>query len=780
MINLQKSIRFGHPVTRFEDNRFLTGKGKYVSDIYIPRMAYAKMLRAQVPAGFIKSIDISIAQSSDGVIDILTSKDLKSENFGSLIPLISRSRIDGSPNFVPPYPLLVDHNIMHLGDIIALVIAESSAQAEIAVELIKTDIEILPAVVSVAEAAAPNPEVVWKEEPSNICFVEKLGNSSLTETIFSNAPHVVEEEYVISRIIAHPMETRSAIGLYNQEDGQYTLHAGLQTPHIVRDTIAKNVLRIDPDNLRVISPDIGGGFGLKASAQRELALVLWGAKVTGRPVKWVSERTESFIGDHHARDNVSKVSLALDDSAKFLGLKVRTIANLGAYIDTFGLHIPVGNLGGLSGPYAIGSFDIKVQGIFTNTQPTAPYRGAGRPEATYCIERIVDKAAKRLGISPIEIRRRNMILPDEMPYDTGLVFSYDIGEFEKTMDKALYLADFDGRRLRAKNARSKGLVHGTGLAYAIEIAGGPQDSPLPEFAEVTFNAVGDAIVKIGTHNHGQGHETAFRQILTHALGVDPERTQILFGDTAIVPEGTGTFGSRSIAIGGAALEHVSKIIIKDGYPLAARFLEASEQDIRFIDGSYFITGTDHKLSLHDIAKRVATLPNESTDGTQQLNANIVMSPENSTFPNACHICEVEIDPETGKIWLTRYTVMDDVGTVLNPLLLEGQIHGGVAQGVGQALHEIITMDESSGQLLSGSLMDYCIPRADDLPMISVEAHEVPSSNTPFGFKGAGEAGTVGSIPAVMNAVSDALASLGIKNFDMPATPERIWRAINST
>jgi carbon-monoxide dehydrogenase large subunit len=762
--------RFGQPVRRFEDDRFLTGRGRYVSDMRLPGTAVARILRSPHAAGHIRRLDATEARRAPGVVAVLTAAELAEDGLGSLRPFARRKRADGTDSFIPSYGLLARDSVRHVGEAVAMVVAESAAEAEAALELIALDIAPTAAVTETRATTAPGAPAVWPEEPGNVCFVERLGDHAAADAAFAAAAHVVEEEFTISRVAASPMETRSAIGVYDPETESYTLHAGLQTPHMLRNEIAANVLGIAPERLRVVSPDVGGGFGLKASAQRELGLVLWAARRVGRPVAWVSGRSESFLADHHARDNLSKVALALDGDGKFLALRLRATTNLGAYIDSFGLTVTVGNLGGLAGPYRIGAFDIEMRGVFSHTQPIAPYRGAGRPEATYCIERIVDAAARSLGIDPVELRRRNMIPAAAMPYDTGLVFCYDCGEFEKTMEIALARADWPGRASRAAAAAARGRLHGTGIAYAVECASGPPNTPLKESAEIGFNAEGHATLLLGTHNHGQGHETAFRQLAESFLGLAPDQIDIRFGDTGLVREGIGTFGSRSLGTAGAAFEQAAELIVAAARPLAAEMLEAAASDVEFTAGHFAVRGTDHCISLPQVAAKAAA----EGDG---LHAYVMAAPENCTFPNGCHVCEVEIDPETGAVELTRYTVADDVGRVLNPLLLEGQIHGGVAQGAGQVLLEEIAYDGASGQLLSGSLMDYALPRAGDLPMIAFAAHEVPTGNTPFGMKGAGEAGTVGSLAATANAVLDALAKAGVSRFDMPATPARVWRAI---
>ena len=665
----------------------------------------------------------------------------------------------------------------HVGDPIIAIVAETLEQAKDAAELVSVDYETLPAVVDTVSAALPGQPAVWDEAPDNICFVFRLGDAKAAEAAFAQAKYVVEETFRISRVIANPMETCVAVGDYDPGQDRYTLLASLQAPHIIRDELARSILKVPASRLRVISPDVGGAFGLKAGAFPELGLVLWIAKRTGRAIKWVCERSEAFIADHHARDNVSRVRLALDDRGKFLALGVETTANIGAYIDSFGLHCPTNNLGGLAGPYSIGQFSVNVTGVFTNTHATCAYRGAGRPEASYCVERIIEIAAQELGISSIELRRRNMIPPEAMPFDTGLVYTYDLGAFEQTMDQTLELADWTGVAARRKAATSEGKLHGVGIAYAVEIAGGPPDVPLAEMAEIQSDSAGDALVLLGTHSHGQGHETAFRQVIQHFLGIDPKRVRIAYGDTDQIYFGTGTFGSRSLSVAGEALQRASEKVVEKAKLIASHVLEAAVSDIEFDDGRFTVAGTDRTIDLPAVAQisfNTRVIPRDIEPG---LSASAIITPAGATYPNGCHICEVEIDPATGAACISRYAVVDDVGRVINPLLLKGQLHGGIAQGAGQAMWETITYDSGNGQLLCGSFMDYCMPRAVDLPAFAVGSNEIPTKNNPLGVKGAGEAGTVGALPAVMNAINDALAPLGIRHFEMPATPERIWRAI---
>ena len=770
-----REFALGGAIPRTEDARLLRGMGRYTDDIPQPATAYLHVLRSPHAAAIIQDIDVAGARNAAGVISIFSGLDALQDGLETFASFVPRNRPDGS-SFVPPYRVLAVDKVRHVGDPIVAVVAESPEQAKDAAERIIVNYEVLPAVVDTSSAACPGQPAVWEDAPDNICFLFRLGDKKAAEGAFAKARHVVEETLRISRVIANPMETRAAIGIYDEAQGRYTLLSSLQAPHIIRDELAR-VLKVPASCLRVVSPDVGGAFGLKAGAFPELGLVLWTAKRTGRAVKWVCERSEAFLADHHARDNISRVRLALDDNYKFLALSVETTANVGAYIDSFGLHCPTNNLGGLAGPYAIGNFNVEVTGIFSNTHATCAYRGAGRPEASYCIERIIDIAARELDICPVELRRRNMISPEAMPFNTGLVYTYDSGAFEQTMDQALDLADWRGASHRREEAASSGKLHGVGVAYAVEIAGGPPDVPLSEMAEIRFDLSGEALLLLGTHSHGQGHDTAFRQVIRHFLGIGPDGVRIIYGDTDQIYFGTGTFGSRSLGVIGEALQRASQVIIEKGKLIASHILETSVSDIEFVAGRFTVAGTDRAVDVATVAKtsfNTRFIPRDMEPG---LSARAIITPAGATYPNGCHICEVEIDPDTGIAEISRYAVVDDVGRVVNPLLLKGQLHGGVVQGAGQALYEIINYDSDNGQLLSGSFMDYCMPRAADFPFFAVASNEILTKANPLGVKGAGEAGTVGALPAVMNAINDALAPLGIRHFEMPATPERLWRVI---
>ena len=775
-----REFDLGRAVPRTEDLLLLRGRGRYTDDIVLPRMAYLYVLRSPHAAARITRIDATAAQDAPGVVAVLTGQDAAADGLGTLRGRITRKRPDGSLNFQTPYRVLALDRVHQVGDPVVAVIAESLVQAKDAAELVTVDYDILPSVTDTAGALAPDAPRVWDELTDNVCFVEDVGNAAAVKEAFARAAHVVRQRFVISRVAALPMEGRAALGLYDTREERYTLYAALQAPHLLRNDIADQVFKLPANRFRFVSPDVGGGFGMKGSAFPEYALVLWAAKKVGRPVKWFAERSESFVGDHHARDNVSEVALALDADGKFLALDVETVANIGAYIASNGLHVPVGNLGGLAGTYTTPAIHAKVTGVFSNTAPTCPYRGAGRPEASYCIERIIDIAAAELKIDRVELRRRNLIPAAAMPFKTGLVFTYDTGEFERVMDKALALGDWPGVAARKAEAKARGKLYGASIVSVIEVAGGPAASPFEEATEIRFDATGGATILLGSHNHGQGHETAFRQLAYHFLGLAPEQVTLIYGDTDKVFHGRGTFGSRSLSVGGGALKLAAERIVEKGKKVASHLLEAATADIEFADGKFTVAGTDKSIDLIAVAKASFNLMKMPPDMEIGLDANAVFRPPAGTFPNGCHLCEVEIDPDTGVAKIVRYAVVDDVGRVVNPLLLEGQIHGGIAQGAGQALSEAMVYDRDSGQLVSGSFMDYGMPRATDFSSIAVGEHNVPSKSNPLGIKGAGEAGCVGALPAVMNAINDALLPLGIRHFDMPATPDRLWRAIRAT
>ncbi|WP_144182748.1 xanthine dehydrogenase family protein molybdopterin-binding subunit [Elioraea rosea] len=765
----------GAPVRRVEDGRLLRGRGRYTDDHRLADAAHMVLVRSPHAAARIRGIDASAALAMPGVLGVLTGGDL--EQLGALQTSVARNLPDGSPMPRPPYRILATDAARFVGDPVAAVVAETRAIARDAAEVVAVEWETLPAVTDASAALEPGAPAVWPEQaPDNLCFLFSLGNREAVEAGFAKAAHVARLPFRVSRISANPLEPRGAIGAWDEGEGRWTLISGVQIPHKIRSELAGKTLRVADNRLRLISPDMGGAFGMRGSPTQEHALVLWAARLLGRPVRWIADRTESFLSDFHARDNDSVVELALDAGGTFLALRIRTVANLGAYLAFNTPHSPTNNLGGLAGVYRTPAILAEVRGAFTNTQPTAPYRGAGRPEATYAIERVIDLAAAEMGIDRVALRERNLIPREAMPFKTGLVFTYDSGDFARGMAMALEAADWAGFPARREEAKARGMLRGIGIANAIEIAAGPFRAPNEEGAGIRFEPDGGATLLLGSHNHGQGHETAFRQLASTLLGLSFDRVRVVFGDTDLVPHGRGTFGSRSLVVAGTAMAKASERIIARGKRIAAHLLEAAEADIAFESGSFRVAGTDRAVRIEDVAVAAYT-PNRLPKGEELgLAADAVLIPDEATFPNGCHVAEVEIDPETGVVRLVSYVVSDDVGTVINPLLLKGQIHGGVAQGVGQVLGEAILYDEA-GQLVTASFMDYRMPRAADLPSMVVESNPQPTSANPLGAKGAGEAGTVGALPVVINAIVDALSPLGIRHVDMPATPERVWRAI---
>ena len=766
----------GQPVKRFEDRRLLSGEGRFINDINLAGQAHAVVVRSPHAHARIKSIARSAASAAPGVLGIFTGEDLAADGLGTMLPTVQRKRPDGSPMFARSHPGLATGHVRFVGDPFLLILAETRSLALDAAELIEVDFDELPSVTDTARAAAGK-AAVWDECPDNISNVFETGDGAATDAAFAKAAKIVYRRYVISRVYAHFMEPRGVIGNYDPGEDRYTLYADVQYPHRVRNALASKIFKIPENKMRVIAGDVGGGFGTKGWQYPEHRLMLWASRKLGRPVKWSCERQEAILADEHGRDNISEAELALDAENRILGLRVRTLANVGAYVSSDrNLLATYSNVSTLVGVYDIPAAHVHVSCVMANTNGTAPYRGAGRPEATYVIERLLDDAAQELEIDRLELRRRNIIPSGAMPYRNAFGNIYDCGHFGENMERVLALADYDGFDGRRQEAAARGKLLGLGLANAIEKAA----SPGLEFAEIRFNPSGSAMILMGSKNQGQGHETIFRQIVAERLGIDPSDIQYIDGDTDRVAFGIGTNGSRSTVIGGSALWQAAGKIIEKGKRIAAHFMEADGGDIDFAAGAFTVTGTDRSMSLEDIAKSAfmhAKLPPGLEGGLFETST---FSPDANTFPNGAHVCEVEIDPDTGQVDLLRYSVVDDVGTVINPIGLKGQIHGGIAQGVGQALMEQVVYDPDNGQLLSGSFMDYTMPRADTTCAIQVESNPAPTKLNPRGAKGAGEAGTVGALPAVMNAVLDALAPLGVSELDMPATSQRVWSAIQLT
>jgi carbon-monoxide dehydrogenase large subunit len=767
----------GQAVRRFEDVRLLRGEGRFHDDVNLPGQTHAVVMRSTHAHARILGIDASAARRAPGVLAVVTGEDLARDGLGTMRMTLKRTRPDGSPMWAPPHHGLVRDRARYVGDPVALVVAATRAQAEDAAERVRVDYEPLASVTSAAAAVLPGSPPVWDECPDNVSNVFAAGDEAATAAAFDRAARVVRRRYVITRVHAQYIEPRGALGVYDPGEDRYTLYADVQYPHRVRSALATNIFKIPEHRIRVVAGDIGGAFGTKGWQYPEHRLVLWAARKLRRPVKWVCERREAVPADEHARDNVSEAELALDGEGRFLALRVRTLANVGAYVSSDrNLLATFGNVVTLVGVYTFTAAHVRVLSVLTNTNPTAPYRGAGRPEATYVIERLIDDAARELAVDPVELRRTNLIPASAMPYRTPLGVTYDCGEFEKNMDAALKLADVPGFAARREASRRRGLLRGIGAVNAIERAAGPQ----PEFAEIRFAPSGSATVFMGTKNQGQGHETTFKQILHERLGLDPAEVRYIDGDTDLVGFGMGTMGSRSTVIGGTALWLAADKVIAKGTRIAARLLEAAPADITFADGKFAVVGTDRAVALGDVA-RAAFQPARLPPGLEPgLYETGTFAPPADTWPNGCHVCEVEVDPDSGAVTLVSYVIVDDVGTVINPLTLKGQIHGGVAQGAGQALMEQVVYDEESGQLLTASFMDYAMPRADTLPDLRIESHPVPTTLNPLGAKGAGEAGTVGALPVVMNAVADALAPLGVRGLDMPASSARVWEAIQAT
>ncbi len=778
----------GASVRRKEDFRFLTGQGTYTDDINRPGQAFACMVRSPYAHARIASIDTAVAAASAGVVAVFTGQDLAAAGLGGLPCGWGITSKDGSPMVEPTHPAMVVDRARHVGDQVAVVIAESPAQAKDAAELVEVEYEELPAVVGVSAALEAEAPQVWDEAEGNVCFDWEIGDEAATEAAFASAAHVTEIELVNNRVIPNAIEPRAGIGEYHAATGQYTLYTTTQNPHVIRLLMGAFVMGIPEHKLRVVAPDVGGGFGSKIFHYAEEVIITWSARQLGRPVKWTAERSESFMSDAHGRDHVTHARLALDADGKFLGLRVSTQANLGAYLSTFAPSIPTWLYGTLlAGTYTTPAIYGEVKGVFTNTVPVDAYRGAGRPEATYVVERLVGKAARELGMSPVEIRRRNFIPPEAFPYQTPVALEYDTGNYEATLDAALELADYHSFEARREAAAARGRLRGIGLSTYIEACGlAPSNvagamgarAGLYEAAKVRVHPTGSVTVFTGSHSHGQGHETTFAQLVTETLGIPIENVDIVHGDTDKVPFGMGTYGSRSLSVGGVAVMHALQKVVTKATKIAAHLLEAAEADIEFENGQFTVAGTDVSKTFGDIALAAYVPHNYPLEELEPgLEETAFYDPKNFTFPAGCHICELEVDPETGVVSIERYSVVDDFGRIVNPLIVEGQVHGGLAQGIGQALLENCAYDPESGQLMSGSYLDYCMPRAGDLPSFQVSTETTPCTHNVLGVKGCGEAGTIGSPATVINALVDALSVAGVSDISMPATPHKVWQAI---
>ena len=784
-MNAARAPFIGRSVERKEDYRFLTGAGQYTDDITLPHQSYACFLRSPHAHAQIRSIDTAAARAAPGVLAVFTGKDLA--GIGGLPCGWLIKSTDGSPMKEPKHPVLAEGTVRYAGEQVALVVAETRAQAKAAAGLIEVDYEALP-VVSDTESASSSKTAVHREAPDNLCYTWAIGDAGAVDAAFKKAAHVTRLTLVNNRLIPNAIEPRAANAAYTRADDSYTLYVTSQNPHVERLLMTAFVLGLPEHKVRVVAPDVGGGFGSKIFLYAEETALVWASRRVGRPIKWTAERSESFLTDAHGRDHVTTAELALDGEGRFVALRAHTTANLGAYLSTFASCVPTilyATL--LAGQYTTPLIYCEVKAVFTNTAPVDAYRGAGRPEASYLIERLVERAAHELRIDPVELRRRNFI--HKFPYTTPVALTYDTGDYPATLKHAVEIADVAGYTARKQASAGKGLLRGLGYSCYIEACGiAPSNiagalgarAGLFEAGEVRVHPTGKVTVFTGSHSHGQGHETTFSQVVADKLGISIEDIDIQHGDTGKVLFGMGTYGSRSLAVGGTAiLKAVDKVIAK-GKKIAAHLLEASDADVEFEHGEFRVAGTDRKKSFAEVALTAYVPHNYPLDKLEPgLNENAFYDPPNFTFPAGTYVCEVEVDPQTGAVRIDRFSASDDFGNVINPMIVEGQVHGGLAQGIGQALLEGCRYSEE-GQLLTGSFVDYAMPRADDLPHFNVElARGTPCTHNPLGVKGCGEAGAIGSPAAVINAILDALAPLGVSDLDMPATPYRVWEAIRS-
>lgn len=766
----------GQPVRRVEDPRLLTGRGRFVDDIDLPRQCHGSVLYSPHAHARILHIDTAAALAAPGVLCVLTGEDAERDGLGPLPSRLSSIELGltgVAPAFPAPRPILVLDRVRCVGDRVAFVVAETEAQARDALELIEVSYEPLPAVVDIEDAVKPGAIAVWDACPGNVATSLHYGNAADTDKAFSTAAHVVSVRLEANRLSPNSLETRGSIGDYNAADEAYTLFNSTQNPHGVRGALAQSVFKIPETAMRVATWDVGGGFGLKGGAFPEDAMVLWSSRLIGRPVKWSPSRSDALMGDNHGRDQVVHGEMAVDKNGKLLAIRAHAVHAVGAY--TTGTLAPIEmSLCLIPSVYDVQTFHLQSSGVLTHTTVVSSYRGAGRPEAANLVERLLNMSALAAGITPEEIRRRNFVRPEAMPYKSGTGHVYDSGEFERVMEKCLENADWKGFEARRNASEKQGRRRGRALACYIEVGGRMNDR-----MELRCDPGGTVTIVAGTHSHGQGHATTFAQLVSEWLGVPFHSIRYVQGDTDQVPFGRGSFAARASMLGGCALKMASEEIVEKARPMAAHLMEAAATDIEFKEGRFKIIGTDRSMSFGDVAKafyRPVGIPKGMSVG---LEATGSWSSEPSNYPNGCHACEVEVDPDTGTVTIERYTVVDDLGMVINPMICEGQIHGGLSQGIGQALMEKVIYDRESGQLLSGSFSDYAMPRADDMPSFSVSYVEVPCKTNPLGIKGVGEAGSVATPPAITGAIVDALRPLGVTHIEMPATPDCVWRTIRN-
>ena len=764
----------GQPVHRKEDPRLVRGRGRYADDIDLPGQAFARVVRSHHPHGLIRRIDARRALALPGVLAVYTGAEIAAAGYGAIVCKLPLRNADGSPLFAPPRPILARGRVRFVGEPLAVVIAEDLHVARDAAELIDVDIEPLPAVAD-PEAAIGEAAPRLHDDHANLCLDWRFGDHEAAERAIAGAAHVAKIRLVSNRVVVAAMEPRAAVADYDPKSERFTLHVGCQGVFGLRRSLAEDLLKIAPEQLRVLAHDVGGSFGMKAAAYPEYVLILHAARALGRPIKWCDERSDSFLSDQQGRATIVDGELALDQDGNFLAVRVHNLADMGAYLTAVGPMMPAVNMQkNLPSLYRTPIVAISTRCAFTNTVPIGPYRGAGRPEANYVMERLVDVAARETGRDPAALRRQNLIPKDAIPYDAASGLKYDSGDFAAVLDAGLEHADWNGFDVRRRTSEAAGKLRGRGLACYLEVTAPPN----PEMGGIRFEPDGRVSIVTGTLDYGQGHASAFAQVLVDRLGLSFELIDLIQGDSDQLLAGGGTGGSRSIMSSGKALVEASAEVIEKGRALAGHFLEAATADIEFERGAFRIAGTDRAIALFDLAARVRAADDLPDDLPQSLDAALVSDSPPSAFPNGCHVAEVEVDPETGEVRLDRYTAVDDFGTLVNPMLAEGQVHGGVVQGVGQALLEHAVYDPG-GQLLAGSFMDYALPRSDGVPAIEVGFHPVPATSNPLGVKGCGEAGVTGALPAIMNAIVDALASRGVRHVDMPATPERIWRALQA-
>ncbi|MFO1069542.1 MAG: xanthine dehydrogenase family protein molybdopterin-binding subunit [Geminicoccaceae bacterium] len=780
----------GRPVRRKEDQRFVTGTGRYVADIALPRETVGVVVRSDRAHAELVAVDTAAAAGMPGVLGVWTGADLEAAGVGTLPCGWMVQSKDGTPMAQPPHPALAVGRVRHVGDPVAFVVATTRAEALAAAEAVAVSYAPLSPVTDLASAVTPAAPQLWPQAPGNLCYDWEVGDAAAVEAAFRQAHHVTTLTLVNNRINASPMETRGTIGDWDPGTQRLTLYTSNQNPHIIRVLLALTTLKLSEEKIRVVSPDVGGGFGMKIYHYAEEVLVGFAAMRLGRPVKWIADRTEAYLSDTWARDHLTTASLALDRDGVVTGLKVDTLANMGAYLSTFATAIPSFFYANpLPGPYKVRAVHCRVRAVFTNTVPVDAYRGAGRPEATYLLERLMDAAARETGIDRIELRRRNLIPEDAFPYKTPLLWTYDTGRFHALLDRALEVADHAGFAARQAASEVKGLRRGFGLAYYMEACGMGPSKMLKEHGcaagqyevgHVRVNPTGTVTVLTGSHTHGQGHETVYAQIVADRLGVPFDRIEIVHGDTDRVAYGIGTYGSRSLALGGSALLMSVDKVIEKGRKIAAHLLEADVADVRFESGRFTVAGTDLSTGFAEVVHAAYNPWNYPLDRLEPgLEETSYFDPPDFTFPYGCHLCEVEVDPETGTTRVDRFVAVDDFGRQINPMIVAGQLHGGIAQGIGQALLELGTHDPETGQLLSGSFMDYAMPRASDVPPVTTASLETPCRNNPLGVKGCGEAGAIAGPAAVVSAVLDALGPLGVTSIDMPVTSERVWKALQA-